>query len=252
MKRHLNKVSRLFVFPTGWIFIFGCIGSCFYCVKALAQASDQLANAYHFKIGITYETSQGDKDKLKKGTDMNIWLSDENYTGVNPGGKAAMFMIYDLKAGKMFTLMEDQKMAMVIDVQKMIEQIAGAANMDAEDDSNVKISKTGKSEKILNYNCEQFLIENGEKKSLVWITKELGSGFGNYMQSIAMSMQKNMNSQKNKSIPVFGELKDGVLLKLEYSDASKGEITRLEATAVHPEGKSINTSEYKLLNLGGF
>lgn len=252
MKRYLNSMSRLFVFPAGWIFIFGCIGSCFYSAGALAQASDKLADAYHFKIGITYEISQGNKDKPKKGTEMNIWLSDEHYTGVNPGGKAAMFMIYDLKAQKMFTLMEEQKMAMMMNVQKMMEQMAGAANVDTDDDSNVKISKTGKSEKILNYNCDQFLIENGENKSWVWITKELGSGFGNYMQSIAMSMQKNKGSQKNKSIPVFGEMVDGVLLKLESSNAAKGEITRLEATAVHPEGKSINTDGYKVLSLGGF
>jgi len=245
-------MSRLFLFPAGWIFIFGYIGSCFYSAGALAQASARLADSYHFKIGITYEVSQGNKDKPKKGTEMNIWLSDEHYTGVNPGGKAAMFMIYDLKAQKMFTLMEEQKMAMVMDVQKMMEQMAGEANTNAEGESNIKISKTGKSEKILNYNCDQFLIENRENKSLVWITKELGSGFGNYIQSIAMSMQKNKGSQKNRTIPAFGEMVDGVLLKLESSDGSKGEITRLEAIAVHPEGKSINTDGYKVLSLGGF
>ena len=215
-----------------------------------AQENTKLPDEYQFKLGITYEMSSGKNNNFKKGQEMSMWYSEAGYTGIGVGGQTGMFMVYDMKSMKMITLMEAQKMAMIMDMKKMAAQVAAKTGADAKDVANTKITKTGKKEKILGYACEQYQISSDKSESLVWITSELGSGFGDYAKSMAMAMGGS-KAKKSVGFPDMKGVANGVMLKMEATDASTGEITRIEATSVNKDGKKINVSGYTMMNMPG-
>lgn len=230
--------------------IFAIAGNLFSADGIYAQESGKLPEEYQFKLGITYDMFSGKNDKVKKGQEMSMWYSEAGYTGIGMGGQTTMFMVYDMKSMKMLTLMEAQKMAMVMDIKKLIDQVSDKAGVNADDTPDGKITKTGKSEKILGYTCEQYKISSDKAETLVWITSELGSGFGDYAKSMAMAMGGG-KATKGKGFPDMQGVANGVMLKMESTDTSKGELTRIEAIAIDKGGKKLNTSGYKMINMAG-
>lgn len=214
-----------------------------------AQEADKLRDEYKFKLGITYEFSRIAKDQVKNSHEMNMWYSDAGFSGIEMNGKASMFMLYDMKSMKMITLMEAQKMAMMMDMKKMSGQIAGRVDSAKKEASDAKITKTGKTEKILGYSCEQYKITSKKTESLIWVTKELGAGFGDYSKSFGMLI--GGKGGQGTGFPDMKGAADGVMLKMESTDTGTGDIIRMEATAVNKDGKNINTSGYKLMNMPG-
>jgi hypothetical protein len=215
-----------------------------------AQEGIKLPDEYQFKLGITYEMSSGKNNNLKKTQDINMWYSEAGYTGVGVGNQAAMFMVYDMKSMKMITLMEAQKMAMIMDMKKMAEQAAAKTGAGEKDAGDVKITKTGKTEKILGYTCEQYKISSDKSESLVWVTSALGSGFGSYAQSMAMAMGGG-KAKKGLGFPDMKGVTNGIMLKMEATDPSTGDVMRMEATSVNKDGKKINVSGYTTMNMPG-
>jgi hypothetical protein len=227
------------------------IAICTFPVGTLyAQESTKLPDEYRFKLGITYEISSGKNNNLKKSQDINMWYSEAGYTGVGMGNQTAMFMVYDMKSMKMITLMEAQKMAMTMDMKKIAEQAVAKTGATEKDAGNVKITKTGKTEKILGYACEQYRISSDKSESLVWVTGELGSGFGNYAQSMAMAMGGG-KAKKGLGFPDMKGVANGIMLKMEATDPSTGDVMRMEATSVNKDGKKINISGYTMMNMPG-
>lgn len=222
----------------------------FQLTTVVAQQSVSLADKYKFRLGITYEISAGKKNDLKKSQDMSLWYSDLGYTGFGLKGNTAMFMVYDLKTMKLITLMEAQKMAMVIDMKRMGDKMANEENKDKI--ANAKVTKTGKKETILGYKCEQYQVVSDESESLVWITTELGAGFGDFAKSMAAAMNgARMKNAGGISLPDIKELGNGVMLKMESTNKSSGEVAVIVATNVDKAGKEFNTSGYKMMSLPG-
>ena len=42
------------------------------------------------------------------------------------------------------------------------------------DSAKPQLKKTGKTQKLLGYNCEQFIVKSADQESEIWVTKELG------------------------------------------------------------------------------
>lgn len=78
-------------------------------------------------------------------------------------GMKAVFLI-DAKKNKSIMLMEKMKMYMEMP----------AVPPGDSDEPKPEITKTGKTQKILGYECQQFLVKEGDNESEVWVTKELG------------------------------------------------------------------------------
>ncbi|MBL7768019.1 MAG: DUF4412 domain-containing protein [Flavipsychrobacter sp.] len=219
--------------------LFGLLGMS----SAFAQS---LPENYEFALGVTYEMSSGKNGNLKKGEQMGMWFSNQPYTGMESPRQKGFFMVMDLKDQKLVTLMTDQKMAMVMDLKKMQEKMKGQVK--EENPSDVKISKTGKSETILGYKCDQYLIETADGQSLVWITTELGSGMGNLAKSLSSMLS---SGPKPMGLPSMKGIENGVLLKLESTDKKSGNNTRLEAVNVNKDGKKFPTSGYNVMAMPG-
>jgi len=217
--------------------------------QLFAQSGTTLPGEFTFKTGITYDITSGESDDAKKLQDMTIWFAEGDYMGIEAGAQKMMFMVYDMKSMKMVTLMEAQKMAMVMDMKKMGQEVAEATG--EKDVPDVKIIKTGVKEDILGYSCDQYKVTSETTESLVWLTTQLGTDFGNFAKSMGMAMGGLKGNKKAGSFPDLKGMAKGAMLKMEAKDASTGDITRIEATAVNKEGKIINASGYKVISMPG-
>ncbi len=177
---------------------------------------------------------------------MGMWFSKGDYTGMESPKQKGFFMVMDLKDQKMITFMTDQKMAMIMDLAKMKQKMQGQVK--EENPNNVKVTKTGKSETILGYKCEQFQVESDDSQSLVWMTTELGSGMGNFAKSLAAMLE---TGSKPIRFPSMKGMENGVMLRMESTDKKSGNLSRFEAISVSKDGKIMATSGYKVMAMPG-
>lgn len=160
------------------------------------------------------------------------------------GGQSAFFMVYDMKNQAAVNIMPAQKMYMVIDLKKMKEKMK--SKTDNQESDKPIITKTGKTEKILGYNCEQYLIKTNKAESLVWVTKDLGIDGA----AFAKSFGEIMGNQENSS-PINTYGLSGVMMKVEGKEKDSNDKFTLVATKVHKDGKSVDVTGFKKMNMPG-
>lgn len=230
--------------------------ACFIIITSLVALSSYKVYAqdgtdFKFKLGITYNISSGDNDKQHK---LAMWFSDGDYSGMEPTeSKSAVFIVFDMKNMKMLTIMEAQKMVMSIDLAKFQQQYQQKQGADENKAApKATITKTGVTEKILGYNCDQYKITSEKNESLIWVTSELGSGFGNFSKSIMMALNSGRGQGgSNTSLPDTQGAANGVMLKMVATDLSNNKVTTLEATEVNKDGKELNTTGYRVMAMPG-
>ncbi|HEX5024315.1 MAG TPA: DUF4412 domain-containing protein [Agriterribacter sp.] len=248
MKKKIT--SRIQFLQKFLIALIGAITFAVICAEeSSAQSGAGMPDQFTFKTGITYDITSGKSDDAQKIQDMTLWFAEGDYVGIEMGAQKMMFMVYDLKSMKMLTLMEAQQMAMVMDMKKMGQDVATAAG--EKEVPDVKITKTNIKEDILGYSCDQYKVTSETTESLVWLTTQLGADFGNFAKSMGIAMGGMKGNKKTGSFPDMKGMAKGAMLKVEAKDASTGDMTRIEATAVNKEGKTINTSGYKVMNMPG-
>lgn len=210
---------------------------------------------YKFKLGITYNITSGDKDKKNETHKLAMWFSDGDYSGMEPTeAKSQVFIVFNMKDMKMLTVMEAQKMVMTIDLAKFQQQYQQKQTT-GDDKSAPKgqVTKTGVSEKILGYNCDQYKITSEKSESLIWVTTELGSGFSDFSKSLMMALNsgKGQMGGSNTTLPDTKGATNGVMLKMIVTDLSSNKVTTLEATEVNKDGKELNTTGYRVMSMPG-
>ncbi|KIC96276.1 DUF4412 domain-containing protein [Flavihumibacter solisilvae] len=196
---------------------------------------------FNFKSGITYSMSNSSNSGPNE---MTMWFADNQYSGVEMGGQSAFFMVYDMKNQAAVNIMPAQKMYMVMDLKKMKEKMK--SKTENPDSEKPVITKTGKTEKILGYNCEQYLIKTNKSESLVWVTKDLGIDGA----AFAKSFGEIMGNQDNSS-PINTYGLSGVMMKMEVTEKDSKEKATLVATKVHKDGKSVDVTGFKKMNMPG-
>jgi hypothetical protein len=140
-------------------------------------------------------------------------------------GMKAVFLI-DVKENKSYMIIDPMKMYM-----ESPEPQSADSNKPAMD-----IKKTGKTQKLLGYDCEEFLIKDGERETNVWVTKALGAFElyrmgGGRQRSSAEAWQKAIGSK-------------GGFPLLAVTKMSGKQISSLKATKV--EKKSLDDSIFKI------
>lgn len=217
-------------------------------LAARSQSTATLPSAFSFKLGITYEMTGSTSGGQERNTQITYLLSDKDYAGFEAGGKG-MTMVYDLPHQQMITLMEPNKMAMIMNMKQMQARME-AMNKDKqpEPDNNFKVTRTGKTEKILGYTCDIYEVSSTKSTMLAWITKELGSGYSSFAKSFSMMMKNNRSAA---SLPEFKEMAGGVMLKMQTTSKENNTTTTLEAKSIDKGGKVINTTGYKVMAMPG-
>lgn len=180
---------------------------------------------------------KSDNDAAGKGGDSNGGATTRQVT-----------TIMDLEKMEMTTLMPDQKMYMVMSLKKAVDRAAARAEhreaaAAATDVASTKdIERTGKTEKILGYSCEQIVVKDSEKGTVteLWVASGLGTfmgmGGGGPMGGGGGGMFGGHKSSSAAAAKWEEVLKGGggFPMRVVTSDAQGNQTFKMEATAIEP------------------
>lgn len=144
------------------------------------------------------------------------------------GAEGSGVMIMDTQASTVTILMPTEKMYMVMDLAKT----KGAVPNDPKDES--KIVKTGLTEEICGYKCDEYLLETPTEKTRLWLTEALGS---------FMVVQSPMDHRPPRSWEKALEGKNFFPLKVIVQTVAGKETYSMTATQV--EKKSLPESDFQ-------
>jgi len=215
-----------------------------------------IENSYQFDTNVLYtmEFSSNDENSV---VDYSMWFSDNHsymatqVSSMQSGSKesqempASVLSVIDEKNKAMIILMEEQKIAQVISMEK-IKGISDAENSsEGLDPSFEAVKKTGKSKKILGYDCEEFSSENADSKFTFWVTQDLDV----YQKNMFFNMSKSLGGNSFQNIPQEAK---GLLMEMNFEHKTKNENGKMVVKEIRKESKSINTDGYQFMNLSQF
>ncbi|MBZ5857661.1 DUF4412 domain-containing protein [Flavihumibacter profundi] len=232
------------------IYLLAALVAVFTTHNIQAQNAQDYPAEFIFKLGITYEMTSGKPGDTQKTMETTFWFSDQNYSGFNMGGQLGMMMVFDLPRNQLLSFIESQKMVMIMDLKKM-QNKADSMNKAHNGDTSrndVKIRKTGKTEKILGYTCEQYQVTSKNTNMQIWLTKELGVSYAGFSKSFPMMMRAN---RSGNSTPDLKDAANSVMLRMETTSLESGATSKLEAKSIQKEGKTFPTAGYKKISMPG-
>jgi len=210
--------------------------------RLLALATILLAPAV--LVAASFEGKVNFKMSAPKGKpqEMHYSIKGDKVRVEMPGQKGMGGMILDTAKKEMITIMDEEKMYMVMAIPD-----APAANDEKEGD--VKLEKTGEKEKILGYTAEKYISTHKNEKTEMWLAEGLGSfmamGSGNGMGKKA--------APKNWERALAG--KDLFPLRVVGLDKSGKETFRMETTAINkqslPDSLFVPPAGYQKFDMGG-
>lgn len=218
-----------------------------FCVGALLTAPALLAaDAFVGKVSFLMNNGKGKPVILHqsyKGTAMRTDMEGM------PGG-----MIMDFTKKEMIILMNEEKMYMVhaIKPDDLPKETKEKLTPDAD------VEATGKTEKILGYLCNQFLVKDGKSTTELWVAEGLGvfAGLGN--QGGGMFGGKKGKSEMSAKWEQVLKGKGGFPLRVITRDAAGKETFKMEATKIEKGGVTdadfvppADFTKFEMPNLGG-
>jgi hypothetical protein len=208
---------------------------------------------YQFSQDVLMEMESFDKKGKSSGVNNMRMLFNNNgdYFGseiiVNDdkGNTSSMgFSIFDWKNNQMISLIDNggMKIGMVIDMKAAANSISDA-NTETDSAKETSFKKTGKTKTILGYLCEEYLAENEETLSEVWIANDVKINMGNAFQYIS----ENQKSKKNKmSYP--NDAPEGFMMEMVSTNKKNNEKTRMTVVELNEnKNTTVNTSSYKFM-----
>jgi hypothetical protein len=178
------------------------------------------ADAFEGQVSFTMNTGKGrtqEMDYTMKGSALRMDMSADGHEVSN---------IIDMKKREMLMLMHEQRMYMVMPMPNM----PGAAP--AESGPTPDIEKTGKTETILGYKCQQVLVKDKGKVTELWLADGLGMfmGMGGGNPMMGGGPRGGGASKWEAALKGIG----GFPLRVISRDASSKETFKMEATRITP------------------
>jgi outer membrane lipoprotein-sorting protein len=135
--------------------------------------------------------------------------------------------VLDSPAKKMYVLMTAMQMYMEMNLEE-------AKPTPGEQDKKPVVNRTGKSETILGYKCEQILVLQGGAETELWATKGLGKFFQFSLEGegTGSAWERELSSE------------DMFPLRIIEKDAKGKQVSKMEVTAV--EKKSLSDALFKV------
>ena len=190
-----------------------------FCVAALHAA------AFEGRISLGFS----DKKNREQQIDYAIKGTRVRFEPKTEGAQGAA-VIMDLEKREMTFLMTGQKMYMTMPLTMPAHAAAatGAA-------SEAKLEKTGRTEKILDYLCEEYVSRDGGQETHLWITDQLGSfmGLSGGNPMGGMMGGRGAKSEKGAAWERLLKEKGGVFpLRVVVTDKAGKESFRLETKKI--------------------
>jgi uncharacterized protein YhbP (UPF0306 family) len=158
---------------------------------------------------------------------------------------SSMLSILDDKNQAMIIIMEEQKIAQLLSMVK-IKEIAVKEN---ETESTItdfnSVQKTGKTKKILGYNCEEFSSQNETNKFTFWIT----NGLELFQKNMFFNISKSLGGNTFDNVP---ENAKGFMMEMHFENSSNMEKGSMTVISIESSKKIIMMNNYQLMSLGQF
>ena len=192
---------------------------------AIALLAGPIAGAAVFEGRMTLTMTSG-KDRA---TDLNYAIKGHLIRLEIAGGKEQVAMIMDAKKMEMITLMAEQKMYMVMSVKGVADSAQKSMNSD-----EYSIEKTGRTEKILGYTCEEYVSTDKKRsvKTEIWMAEGLGTFMG--LGAGGGGGPFGGGRGKGQSWEEAFKGKPGMPLRVVSRDARSKETFKMEATKIEP------------------
>jgi hypothetical protein len=177
-------------------------------LAALAFSSLACATAARADLVMITDTAAGE---VKSRTTLSI---SGDLVRTDNGTETSV--ILDTKAGRMTTLMHEQKMLMTMDLKQL--QAAAAATPGATGANATKVTATGKFETVQGHRCEIYTSENAGTVVTMWIAKD----YPDYdkLKSQLNTFEKLNPTAKQPELP-------GLALKTEFTTSGIKFVTSL-------------------------
>ena len=182
------------------------------------------AGAFEGKVSLAITAGKGKPQMLDysiKDNSIRIDMTTEGQT---------IASIMDLKKMEMLMLMPSEKMYMVMPIKDTVEKAAKKVEAKEPD-----IEKTGRTETILGYKCEEYVTKDKKNTTEIWIAEGLGTFMG--MGNNSGGGMGGMFGGKKKAAESWEEKfkgKPGFPLRVVSRDAKNKETFRMEATKIEP------------------
>jgi len=193
-----------------------------FAASCLLTASLAVAAGFEGKVTLALTAGKAQPQVLDysiKDSAIRIDLSAEGQ---------AFASIMDLQKMEMTLLMPEQQMYMVMPIKDKVEKA-----MDKAFENDATIEKTGRTETILGYKCDEYLAKDRDVVTEIWVAEGLGSfmglGSGGSPMGGMMGGKKRGSGWEEKF-----KGKPGFPLRVVSRDAKKRETFRMEATKVQP------------------
>ena len=198
----------------------------------LAATHAFAAEAFEGKVTLAMTSDKGrvqDMDYSMKAHMLRMDIMTEQHQ---------MSTIMDTEKMEMLMLMPEQGMYMVMPIKKPVEKAVEKAG-----ESTAEIERTGKTEKILGYKCDQILVKDKGLVTEMWVASDLGMfmGLGSGGGGGGGGMMGGMFGGGRKSGSAAGAKweevlkgKGGFPLRVISHDAKGRETFKMEATRIEP------------------
>ncbi len=158
---------------------------------------------------------------------------------------SSMLSILDEKNQAMIVIMEEQKIAQILSMDK-IKDIAIEENLkDSVETKFNSINKSGRTKKILNHVCEEFISTNETNSFSFWVTKELEV----FQKNMFFNLSNSLGGNSFSNIP---EEAKGFMMEMNFENSSTNEKGSMTVIDIQKLEKTINTKDYQLMSLGQF
>lgn len=211
--------------------------------------------SYSFDTMVVYEMTISNDAQESSVVNYEMWFPKEavymatkvdNVEGNdNRDMPSSVLSILDDKNQAMIIIMDAQKMAQIISMNKMKDIAETENEVELIDSEFQAIEKTGNSKKILGYNCQEFVAQNETSKILFWITEELSL----FQKNMFFNISQSLGGNTFKNIP---ESAKGFMMEMHFEDQSSNERGVMKVKDIQKITKHILMSDYQVMNLSNF
>lgn len=148
-------------------------------------------------------------------------------------------ILTDYKNEAMITINEQNKtaQAMSMSLMKMFED----TNQEEEGNSDVSITKTGKSKVIRGYKCDEYILKSNDFTSEGWFTKDVNFDMASHAKSMAEVFKSTINDE-------FAKKNIGFPIEMT-SITHKNEVMTMKILDISNTTKTVDLSDYKVTQL---
>ncbi len=212
----------------------------------------KIEESYTFNTKVMYNMTVTDPD-TSSDIKYEMWYAEnedymatktlDNKNSTSKGVPNSVLSILDDKNQAIIVILEAQKIAQLLPMDN-IEEVDVDESGEVEDDTEFEgLKKTGRSKKILGYNCEEFVTQNDSNKYSFWITQELSL----FHKNMLFNLSESLGANTFDHIP---EEAKGFMMEMSYENFSKKEKGFMQVLDIEKTNNSIFMKDYQLMSLG--